>query len=272
MNRLREMAPGVLVATAALYRTNTTVVTGDAGCCLVIDPAVTPAEISALAADLDEAGLRPEAGFATHPHWDHLLWSRSLGDVPRYATPRAVRAAAATRDILLGEAEREAPGHDARLFARLTALAPGASAVPWPGPEAVLISHDGHAPGHCAVFLPATGTLVAGDMCSDTEIPLLDTGLAGPARIGAGPRRSGPRDPAGDYRTGLAALAAVPGVRQVIPGHGSVGEAAEFRRRIAADLAYLDGLERGEPGSDPRLSGWLRDEDERQRRRLHPAR
>jgi hydroxyacylglutathione hydrolase len=49
-----------------------------------------------------------------------------------------------------------------------------ASAIPWDGPEARLIVHDGHAPGHGAVFLPGSGVLIAGDMCSDVEIPLLD--------------------------------------------------------------------------------------------------
>ena len=38
--------------------------------------------------------------------------------------------------------------------------------------------HDGHAPGHGAVFLPESGVLIAGDMCSDVEIPLLDTDAA----------------------------------------------------------------------------------------------
>jgi glyoxylase-like metal-dependent hydrolase (beta-lactamase superfamily II) len=54
-------------------------------------------------------------------------------------------------------------------------------------------------------------------------------------------------DPAGGYRAGLELLAALTGVKQVIPGHGHVGDAAEFRRRIAADRRYLDDLERGRP-------------------------
>jgi glyoxylase-like metal-dependent hydrolase (beta-lactamase superfamily II) len=37
-----EVAPGVFVATAAMYSTTTTVVVGADGGCLVIDPAVTP--------------------------------------------------------------------------------------------------------------------------------------------------------------------------------------------------------------------------------------
>ena len=70
------------------------------------------------------------------------------------------------------------------------------------------------------MFLPDTGVLIAGDMCSDVEIPLLDTVAT---------------DPLGDYRTGMERLTAVPGVRQVVPGHGHVGDASELRRRLALD-------------------------------------
>ena len=66
------------------------------GGCLVIDPAVTVDEVAGLAADLRGLSLRPVAGFATHPHWDHVLWSSELGDVPRYASP--LTAATAERE------------------------------------------------------------------------------------------------------------------------------------------------------------------------------
>ena len=250
MSRLSEIAAGVLVGTSELYMTITTVVAGPGGSCQVIDPAITPADLAVLAAELAALGLRPAAGWSTHPHWDHVLWSRELGDVPRYAVPRAVAAATARRADLIDSVQRSAPGHDLELLARLTALAPGTDRVPWEGPQAWVIAHDGHAPGHGAVFLPEAGVLVAGDMLSDIEIPLLD--------------RDTP-DPVGDYRAGLERLAALTGVGQVVPGHGHVGDAVEFGRRIAADRRYLDTLERGAPFGDPRLTqDWLRVEHERQ--------
>jgi hydroxyacylglutathione hydrolase len=247
LERLAEVAPGVLVATSSFERTTTTVVVGSPGSggCLLIDPAATVAELAGLAAELGSLGLRPSAAWSTHPHWDHVLWSRELGDVPRYAAPAAVRSADTGRDHLLDGVREAAPGHDLSLVGRLTAL--DASAIPWDGPAARVIVHDGHAPGHGAVFLPDAGVLVAGDMCSDVEIPLLDVAAA---------------DPVGDYRTGLGALAAVPGVRLVVPGHGHVGDAGEFRRRLAADSAYLDAVGLGKPFGDPRLTSgsppWLR--------------
>jgi hydroxyacylglutathione hydrolase len=244
-----EIAPGVLVATAVQYTTTTTVIAGTDGSCLVIDPAVTVAEVAGLAAALVARGLRPVAGWSTHPHWDHLLWQASLGDVPRYATARCATAAADWRDDLLKELAEEAPGHDLSLFGAVSPL--DAPVIPWDGPRARVIAHDAHAPGHGAVFLPDSGVLITGDMCSDIEMPLLDTETA---------------DPVGDYRAGLARLASLSSeVQVVIPGHGQAGDGLEFRRRVAADLAYLDALERGKPPEDPRITGeWLTTEHDKQ--------
>jgi hydroxyacylglutathione hydrolase len=257
VQRFREITPGVLVATSQLLTCTSTAVLADDGGCLVIDPAVSVADLAALAADLDGAGLRPRAGFATHPHWDHVLWSRDLGNVPRYAAPRAVAAAEAEREAMVSEAQSTAPGHDLDLFGRLIPLPGGAEHIPWDGPAAQVIVHDGHAPGHGAVFIPDAGVLVAGDMLSDIEIPILDT-LAG--------------DPLGDYRAGLRRLAAVPGVRWVIPGHGHIADAGEFRRRLDADAHYLDLLSAGEPFDDPRCTvKWQRDWHEHQLQECRPA-
>ena len=218
---LSEIADGVFVTMSSFAMTRSTVVAGADGSCLLIDPGVTVAEMVALATVLQARGLRPVVGWSTHPHWDHVLWHRSLGiGVPRYA----------------------APGHDLALFGKLVPL--DGDSIPWDGPRAELVILDAHAPGHGAVFLPETGVLVAGDMVSDVEIPLLDTEAA---------------DAMGDYRTGLTRLAAVPGVGQVVPGHGHVGDASEFGRRVAADTAYLDRLARGEPFDEPRITqDWLR--------------
>jgi hydroxyacylglutathione hydrolase len=246
-----EVAPGVYVATAEKYTTTTTIVAGDDGGCLLVDPAVTVADLAALACWLSARGLRPVAGWSTHPHWDHLLWSRALGDAPRFATPHAVAVAAREEAGLISGVKQGAPGHDLTRFARVQPLI--GREIDWPGPRALIYAHDAHAPGHGAVFLPDTGVLIAGDMCSDLEIPLLDLESA---------------DPFLDYREGLRLLADVPGVRVVVPGHGHVGDDAEFRRRIAADLAYLDALRARSDADDPRLTeDWLRTEHARQRSR-----
>lgn len=253
MRQLREIAPGILVATGELFVTNSIAVAGPGGC-LLIDPAVTPAELRLIAAGLSARGLRPQAGFATHAHWDHVLWCRELGRAPRFATAAAALDAQRDRASMISRVQDAAPGHDLELFGRLRPLAPGQAEIAWDGPQARVLAHDGHAPGHGAVFLPGTGVLVAGDMCSDIEVPLLDLAAA---------------DPVGDYRAGLELLAGVTGVQWVIPGHGGVGDAAAFRARVTADLAYLAAIERGEDVADARLRpGWLRAEHEQQLQHL----
>jgi hydroxyacylglutathione hydrolase len=239
---LTRLTDDIALATADLYTTNTTVVTGEQ--VLVIDPAVTPADLASL------AGLvRPDVGFATHAHWDHLLWSRDLGPaVPRYASARTV--ASAGDPALLTQVDEEAPGHDHELFGRLVPVT--GDTLPWDGPLARVLTHDAHERGHSALFFPSLGVLVAGDMLSDIEVPLLDLTAA---------------DPVGDYRAGLDLLTSVDGVRLVIPGHGHVADAAEFRRRADLDRRYLDSPAAG----DPRLADapdWLRQTHEEQLRFL----
>jgi glyoxylase-like metal-dependent hydrolase (beta-lactamase superfamily II) len=146
--------------------------------------------------------------------------------------------------------QQQVPGHDLSQVGQLTALPPGADQVPWDGPEARLVIHDGHTPGHMAVFLPGPGVLIAGDMVSGGEIPLLDTEAD---------------DAFGDYQAGLEALARLDGVRWVVPGHGYPGDGAEFRRRVDLDRRYLDRLLAGQPFTDPRCTeDWMRDHHEKQ--------
>ena len=130
MRSLTEIAPGVLVGTSSYALTTTTVVVGSSGSggCLLIDPAVTVAELAALAASLRALGLRPAAAWSTHPHWDHVLWDAELGDAPRYAAPAAVIAAETERNGILAGVQQDAPGHDLSLVGLLRPL--DASTVP----------------------------------------------------------------------------------------------------------------------------------------------
>lgn len=245
---LVEVAPGVLVATARTYTTTSTLLVAEDGTGVLVDPAVSPADLLTLAAAVRRR-VRLVGAFATHPHWDHVLWHRDLGDVPRWSTPRAAATADRERTALV-EGARTTPGHDEDLVARLTPWA-GAS-LPW-SREVVVVEHGAHAPGSAALLLPDAGVLVAGDVLSDVEVPLLD------------PDQD---DPVGAYLAGLDTLEAA--VREhdvtvLVPGHGGVGSGAEVERRFAADRAYLGALARGTEPDDARLDDpWLRSEHERQ--------
>ena len=285
LRELYEVADGVHVATAEIWTSTTTVVVTADGRALVVDPGITVAEVDALAATVVGRGWRVTAGFSTHPHWDHVLWSRSLGDVPRWACPTAVRAQERSLAHDRAEVERVAPGHDLSLFGVLTPFppdgsgptpaegAPGGAHLPWPGepvagaahePLVLVVEHRAHAPGHGALVLPGPGVIVVGDMLSDIEVPLLD--LASP-------------DPVGDYREGLDVLEraiAEHGLHTLVPGHGQVCTGSdEIWARLGADRAYLDALEAAarpdaaetddDTVGDPRLTGdWVLGEHRRQ--------
>lgn len=251
MAGLAEVTRTVFVATHDFCTHTTTVVVGDDGGCLVVDPGVTPAELSDLAGALAARGLRVAAGFATHPHWDHVLWSGALGAVPRFATTTA--AAAAGRAAGPAEARDAGVEVDGDLFGLLTPLPDGVTSVPWNGPRVDVVEHRAHAPGHAALVV--ADVLVAGDLLSDVEVPLLDLDAA---------------DPLGDYLAALDLLEALAGdVRWVVPGHGHVGDAAELHSRLAADRRYLDELAAGRGDDDPRLTeAWLVRDHRAQRSRV----
>ena len=243
--RLIEVAPGVLVATSRFMTTNTTVLASRRDA-LVIDPGVHLDELESLAVELLGRRLDPAGGFSTHAHWDHVLWHPDLGDVPRWASKATVQDAVVHHHENVDQAEAIVELADERLG---TALVPVEGSLPWDGPDAVLVTHDAHAPGHTAVHVPELGLLVAGDMGSDIEVPLLTHGVPGPEALLA-------------HHEGLDRLAALQRVDLVVTGHGHVCDGAMWRRRVDADRRYLDDIAAGRPTDDTRLiEPWLVDAD-----------
>jgi len=242
---LRQVADGVLVHESEFLQSNAVVVQGKTGL-LVVDPGITRGELATIAGDVGGLGQPIVAGFSTHPHWDHLLWHPDLGAAPRYGTGRC---AADVRELLSDATWRDrvaealppeiADETPLDLFGLITGLPMEAGRIPWDGPSLRIIEHQAHAPGHAAMLIEERGVLVAGDMLSDVLIPMLDLDAA---------------DPIGDYVDGLVRLENVAAdVAVVIPGHGSVGDAAALRARIAQDRAYVEALRDASGADDPRL-------------------
>jgi glyoxylase-like metal-dependent hydrolase (beta-lactamase superfamily II) len=192
------------------------------------------------------------AGFSTHPHWDHLLWTAELGGAPRFGTARgaadiqAFLSDAHWKDHIVEDLppEIEVP---LDLLGLITGLPAEATQVPWDGPKVRIIEHQAHAPGHAALLIEERRVLVAGDMLSDVLIPMLDLSAA---------------DPIEDY---LAALRLLEGVARdvdvLVPGHGSVGSADQVHVRIERDRAYVLALREGKVPRDLRVGpsakpGW----------------
>jgi glyoxylase-like metal-dependent hydrolase (beta-lactamase superfamily II) len=234
---LTEIAPGVFVTSSRRDRTNSTVIRrGDR--VVLVDPAWDPDELAALATSIQHAGWHVTAGVATHAHHDHVLWHPDLPDVPRYASPQTVDLARERRAELLSALD----SWPAELVGLVGRLQPARGAVEEPfgddGPaEPIqLVAHDGHCPGHCAVWLGDRAVLLAGDMLSDVELPL-------------------PHDPDDlpAYLAGLEVLA--PYVRQaavLVPGHGTPCERP--LDRLDADRRYLTALLAGREVEDERLA------------------
>ena len=233
------------VFTSSVMMTNTVAIKA-AGEAILVDPAWTTAELGRLAVHLQEVNI--VCGWATHAHHDHVLWHPGFGDVPRYATPRAARRALERQAELQQEATAHVAWELIPLVARVEVF--NGRVLPWEGPEVQIVSHNGHSPGHGALWIPEIKTLIAGDMLSDVEIPMFeDTGLQA-------------------YRDGLGVLE--PYVRdaaEVIPGHGRRTSAARSAddtpvARWEADMAYLEQAASGGGHDDPRISGgpaWLWD-------------
>lgn len=223
-----EIAPGVQVATS---RRDSTSTTWFARTGILVDPCWERDELDAIA---DALAGQPVAGFSTHAHHDHLLWHPRLGEVPRWAAPRAVELArehaAGLRDAL-GD---DYPDDVLALFAQVTPLPDGADHLP--GTDVEVVVHDGHAPGHAALFDPASGVMVAGDMLSDVELPLPFW-----------------PDDLPSYLVGLDRLAPLVARASVlVPGHGTPSFAP--MERLDADRRYLDAVIAGRGPDDSRLA------------------
>lgn len=250
---LTQVAESVLVHESECIQSNGVVVRGRTGV-LLIDPGITNHEMARMANHLGGLGQPVEAGFSTHPDWDHALWHAGFGEAPRYGT---ARCAAALQDLLsdAGWEDRLTEGLPPEfaddipldLFGLITGLPAEAARIPWDGPDVRIIEHRAHASGHAALLIETPRVLVAGDMLSDVLIPMLDLAVA---------------DPIEDY---LSALRLFEGVADdvdvFVPGHGSVGGADQMRTRIEQDRAYLQAVRDGDVPDDPRIGpaaqhGW----------------
>ena len=255
LTHLVEVGPSIWVAQSRRFHTNSTVLLGDDGTALVVDPSWDADELAAIPADLAAVGARCTAGLATHVHYDHVLWHPDLGTPPRHASRWTAWAVVERRERVLqplvgdiseeliaiagllvavpgGRAPDEVP--DAATPRPVTTL-PEPYALPWPGREVLLHEHDAHAPAHVAVEVVDRALMLAGDMLSDVELPMPDDTT--PDLVA--------------YLVGLDRLAEVAGrCTMLVPGHGS--PTTDPMARVDADRRYLDDLLTRGDSDDPR--------------------
>ena len=231
-----EVARDVFVMTSSKYTTTSTMIRRG-GRLFLVDPAWTTTELDSIVAWAAEQRLQVTGAFATHAHHDHMLWHPELGDAPRWTTGRSAQFAVEFR-AELSEQLDEYPADWAHPFDGLRALVD--STIPEPfGSDGAhetieVVEHNGHAPGHAAVWLEERGSLLAGDMLSDIELPLPFFPDDLPAYLDALDR--------------LAPVVAK--ARVLVPGHGHPTDHA--MERLDADRRYLDDLLAGREADDPR--------------------
>ena len=194
----------------------------------LVDPGITSEELDATADFVASRGAQVRGIILTHAHWDHLLG-------PAVFPTATVIAHAAYTDVI--------SSHDADLRRQVSGwqLANGVDAPrpfvpPWPdiafdgcviihlgSLDLLIMSAPGHAQDHCVVYEPSAGLLWAGDMLSDTEIPMV-------------------MDTFGAYRQTLRTLVELE-IADLVPGHGTpTDDQVTIRGRFEQDRAYLEAV------------------------------
>ena len=223
----------VVVVTSRIWQTNATALRSG-GEVLLIDSPYFPDELELLPALLRQAGFKPNALFATHADYDHVLGPVAFPGVPLGVGDHTMERIRTSP----GEAQRELRDEDARNYVvRERPVSLGSvQSLPVPGyvelGEIELELHvaDGHTSDGTALFARAYGVLVVGDYLSDVEIPWISPGGALDV-----------------YRATLARLAPlVEAAETIIPGHGLPHSSETALRLLDEDLDYLDGLEQGD--------------------------
>lgn len=222
----QPVIPGLWMVESRVSIMNSGVWLQDRMACL-IDPGNTADELARIAAFVREQGVQPTHIVLTHAHWDHALGVQAFPGVPVVAHANYPGEIAKHGDVtrrylvqnnLVDAATFAFPHPDLLVYEEM--------ALPEPGPALRLIPTVGHSADHLSLYDPSTGTLWAGDILSDMEIPYVISSLT-------------------DYERTLAHLSTLD-VRALVPGHGRpTCDPVEVRRRLMVDMDYLAALRSG---------------------------
>lgn len=193
----------------------------------LIDPGMTVSELSAIHQFLVEEEAQVVAVILTHFHWDHLLGARSYSNTSVLASfgftselTRYITKTRAAIDHWAAEEKEDVP----EVNLPIEVLPIGDN---FPITLGGLILRPlytlGHTADHLSIFEETTGTLWAGDILSDVEIPFVSSSLI-------------------DYLHSLQNLQGLK-INSLVPGHGSPATSqVEIHQRLEADLVYLQEL------------------------------
>jgi len=202
---------------------------------VIVDPGVLPSELDDLARVVADAGDAPVTLLFTHAHWDHVLgrpWWPTAQTLAHDRFATEVRNDAAR---ILDEIRKLAAKHGESWERGFTPFRPDQAVSglrflklgPW---RLVIRDAPGHSLSQVSIHLPDHGTLIAADMLSDIEPPLLD-GFCGPYI---------------ETLSALRPLAEGGAITTLIPGHGAIARGRDdVLERLRGDLEYLERLEAG---------------------------
>jgi len=225
---ITQLTPNLWVAQSTRFSVNSGIFL-DAGRACLIDPGMLPIEIEAIANFVAEQDAIPQVMILTHSHWDHLLGAEYFPGIKTVAHANYLTEVSGEYGSLIlpnverwdayYDIEREQPfvvPQPDKVFEEKLSLTVGSLLLN-------LIHVPGHQADQLAVYQPDGGTLWAGDMLSDSEIPTICYNLAA-------------------YEATMEMLSALD-IRVLIPGHGHPTlDAVEIRTRIDNDIAYLGAL------------------------------
>jgi hydroxyacylglutathione hydrolase len=233
MSAWTDLGGGVQVRQSLAYQMNSTLLLDPAHTVLV-DPGILPSELDDLAQRVRQVNPAAITLVLTHAHWDHVLGPPWWPSAAIVAHDHFAAGLKSDLDHIREEADKFVAEHGERWARRFEPFRPREAAsglhfTQWGRWRAVLRDAFGHCDSQLSVHLPEQRTLIAADMLSDIEIPLL---------------RAAPDV----YRATLETLWPVAeggAIETLIPGHGAIARGrAEVIARFKRDLAYLEALER----------------------------
>jgi glyoxylase-like metal-dependent hydrolase (beta-lactamase superfamily II) len=228
-----EAAAGIRVRQSRAYRMNTVVLEHPEQH-VIVDPGVLPSELDDLARATAAAPPAAVTLFFTHGDWDHVLGKPWWPDASTIAHDRFAAEVKARREKILADARATAEEAGERWERGFEPFRPDLAISglhftklgPW---RVVFRDAYGHSASMLSLHLPESGVLIAADMLSDIEIPLLSQGPA-------------------IYRKTLLELLTLGeggAIETIVPGHGSIARGRDAAlERLQRDLGYLDELER----------------------------
>lgn len=226
-----DLGDGVRVRQSRLYAMNSVVLAAPEHAVLV-DPGVLPSELDDIAVAVEALHAEHLTLVLTHAHWDHVLGRVWWPGAPVIAHARFAEALERDEAHVFRETKAAVESCGEEWDTPIEPFRPNVAARgewqgalgPW---TLVLRDASGHADHQLSVHLPEQRLLLAADMLSDIELPILSGGCA-------------------PYRDTLNRLLPVLDAGEVdtlVPGHGAIARGAEVRRRLLDDLGYLDQME-----------------------------